>query len=74
MARRKNPAAVALGKMGGQARSPAKADAARENGKRGGRPKKVTADAPPPQSPDQPPPASSDTPPTRRARQRVQGS
>lgn len=33
----KNPAAVALGKL----TSPKKAEAARENGKKGGRPKKV---------------------------------
>ena len=33
---RKNPAAVALGKM----KSPKKAAAARENGKKGGRPRK----------------------------------
>jgi len=37
---RKNPAAVALGSLGGQARTAAKAAAARENGKLGGRPKK----------------------------------
>jgi hypothetical protein len=36
----KNPAAVALGRMGGEARSQAKADAARANGRKGGRPKK----------------------------------
>jgi hypothetical protein len=36
----KNPAAVALGKLSGQVRSPAKAAASRENGKKGGRPKK----------------------------------
>jgi hypothetical protein len=35
----KNPAAVALGKLGGSVRSDAKARAARENGKKGGRPK-----------------------------------
>lgn len=37
----KNPHAVALGRLGGKAagRSPAKAEAARENGKLGGRPK-----------------------------------
>ena len=42
----KNPAAVALGRLGGQVgglvRSRAKAKAARANGKLGGRPKKVT--------------------------------
>lgn len=36
----KNPAAVALGKLGGRATSNAKTKAARENGKKGGRPKK----------------------------------
>lgn len=36
----KNPAAVALGKMGGKATSAAKTTASRENGKKGGRPKK----------------------------------
>lgn len=35
---KKNPAAVALGKI----RSKKKAKAARENGKKGGRPKKIT--------------------------------
>ena len=39
----KNPAAVALGKLGGAAKSSAKADAARQNGKRGGRPRKAHA-------------------------------
>lgn len=42
MSRRKNPHAVALGRKGGLAgkgrTSPAKAAAARENGKKGGRP------------------------------------
>ena len=37
---RKNPAAVALGRLGGQATSPAKRRAARENGLLGGRPKR----------------------------------
>lgn len=37
---RKNPAAVALGKLGGQVKSAAKAKAARENGKKGGAPRK----------------------------------
>ncbi len=37
----KNPAAVALGKLGGAVKSSAKADAARQNGKRGGRPTEV---------------------------------
>ena len=36
----KNPAAVALGRLGGKATSEAKAAAARANGKLGGRPKK----------------------------------
>ena len=36
----KNPHAVALGKLGGAAKSEGKAQAARENGKLGGRPKK----------------------------------
>lgn len=43
---RKNPHAVALGRKGGQANkgktSPAKAKAARENGKKGGRPRRLT--------------------------------
>lgn len=34
----KNPAAVALGKLGGRVRSDAKAEAARANGAKGGRP------------------------------------
>jgi hypothetical protein len=38
---RKNPAAVALGRKGGKARSEAKAAAARANGAKGGRPPKV---------------------------------
>lgn len=37
---KKNPAAVALGRLGGSAKSEAKAKAVRENGKLGGRPKK----------------------------------
>lgn len=36
---RKNPAAVALGRKGGQATSKKKAAASRRNGKKGGRPK-----------------------------------
>jgi hypothetical protein len=36
----KNPAAVALGRLGGRIRSEAKAAAARRNGRRGGRPPK----------------------------------
>src|SRR5579859_3573350 len=38
MSPRKNPAAVALGKRGGKAKSPDKAEAARKNGQKGGRP------------------------------------
>lgn len=45
---RKNPHAVALGRKGGKANkgrtSEAKAAAARENGKKGGRPKKAKED------------------------------
>jgi hypothetical protein len=37
----KNPAAVALGTLGGRVKSERKAAAARLNGKRGGRPKKT---------------------------------
>jgi len=44
---RKNPHAVALGRLGGKAggksRSPAKGAASRENGKLGGRPRKPKA-------------------------------
>jgi len=36
---KKNPAAVALGKLGGRVRSEAKTKAARENAKKGGWPK-----------------------------------
>jgi hypothetical protein len=36
----KNPHAVALGRKGGKVRSAAKAQAVRENGKKGGRPRK----------------------------------
>jgi len=39
---KKNPAAVSLGRLGGQASSPAKRRAARENGLLGGRPKGTT--------------------------------
>lgn len=39
MVAKKNPAAVALGKLGGRVRSEAKTKAARENGKKGGYPK-----------------------------------
>jgi hypothetical protein len=35
----KHPAAVALGRLGGKAKTAAKAAASRENGKKGGRPK-----------------------------------
>jgi hypothetical protein len=38
---RKNPHAVTLGRRGGKAKSQAKARAARENGKKGGRPIKA---------------------------------
>lgn len=37
----KNPAAVALGRLGGKMTSKAKARAARANGRKGGRPRKV---------------------------------
>jgi len=37
----KNPAAVALGKLGGEARTERKAAAARANGAKGGRPRKA---------------------------------
>jgi hypothetical protein len=36
----KNPHAVALGRRGGQVKSDAKAEAAKRNGRKGGRPKK----------------------------------
>lgn len=45
-AREKHQGAVSMGLLGGAARSPAKAAAARENGKKGGRPRK---DGRPPQ-------------------------
>lgn len=35
----KNPHAVELGRLGGKSKSKAKAKAARENGKKGGKPK-----------------------------------
>lgn len=44
---RKNPAAVALGKLGGRVKSDAKAAAARRNGKKGGRPKKQATERTP---------------------------
>ena len=37
----KNPAAVSLGSLGGKARSEAKAKSSKENGKKGGRPRKL---------------------------------
>jgi hypothetical protein len=40
--RKKNAHAAALGKLGGNFKSDAKTKAARENGKRGGRPRKET--------------------------------
>jgi len=40
----KNPAAVALGKLGGAKKSTAKSEASRANGKLGGRPKKKPQD------------------------------
>lgn len=46
----KNPAAVALGRLGGLAKSDAKGKASAENGKKGGRPKKVK---PSPDKPEQ---------------------
>jgi hypothetical protein len=39
----KNPAAVALGRLGGKIKTVAKAEAARRNGKLGGRPRKAPA-------------------------------
>lgn len=39
---KKNPAAVALGKLSGKVRSAKKAAASRENGKKGGRPPKIS--------------------------------
>jgi hypothetical protein len=39
----KNPHAVALGRLGGRVTSEAKKLAARRNGRKGGRPKRVTA-------------------------------
>lgn len=37
----RNPHAVALGRLGGKATSPKKAAAAKRNGRKGGRPRKV---------------------------------
>jgi len=37
---KKNPAAVALGRLGGKKKSELKAAAVRENGRKGGRPRK----------------------------------
>lgn len=39
---KKNEAAVAMGKIGGKSKSPKKLKAVRKNGKKGGRPKKIT--------------------------------
>ena len=41
-----NLAAQQLGRLGGQAKSAAKAESAKENGKKGGRPKKKKAVGP----------------------------
>ena len=46
--KRKNPAAVALGRKGGSVTSRAKAEAARANGSKGGRPRKVRRPTPRP--------------------------
>jgi hypothetical protein len=43
MQRRKNPHAVALGRLGGSASTPKQAEASRRNGRLGGRPKTVEA-------------------------------
>lgn len=37
-------AAAALGRLGGKSKSPAKAAASRDNGKKGGRPRRATRD------------------------------
>lgn len=42
---KKNPHAVALGRIGGQVSSPAKRRTARENGKLGGRPRRAKRSA-----------------------------
>ena len=44
---RKNAHAVALGRRGGQATSEKKTQAARANGKKGGRPKAISGSRPP---------------------------
>lgn len=41
MSKRKNAAAVALGRLGGSTRSEKKARASRRNGKKGGRPRVI---------------------------------
>jgi hypothetical protein len=46
MSPRKNAAAVELGRRGGLARTAAKAEAVRRNGKLGGRPRKAAATNP----------------------------
>lgn len=43
MTMKKNKHAVALGRLGGKSKTDKKADAARANGKKGGRPKRVAA-------------------------------
>jgi len=47
----KNPAAVTLGRLGGAKKTPAKSEAARRNGKLGGRPRKVKVGTSPTASP-----------------------
>ena len=44
MTKAKHPAAVALGRLGGRVKSEKKTQACRENGKKGGRPKKQKAE------------------------------
>ena len=51
----KNPAAIALGRLGGKSTSEAKRRAVRENGKLGGRPKKPKRTARRSNAPDQRP-------------------
>jgi hypothetical protein len=41
----KNPHAVALGSLGGRAKTPKKIKAAKKNGKKGGRPKNLKANS-----------------------------